>query len=100
MSEGPGEERANLIVGRRHGIRVSVSIGCSTVVAKEGGVSKYVPAAADMHGVTEVTERRADHVRGQVTFEPSFPLRLGDQALQTRQLSSQIHTGAYKDNGL
>lgn len=67
------------------------------MIAKERSVSEYVPAAPDVHGVTEVSEGRTDHVRGEVAFEATFPLRMGDQALQARQLTSQVHAGADRD---
>lgn len=55
------------------------------VVAQEGSVTKHIPPAADMHGVSEVTQRRADHVHRELALEAAFLLRARRKALQSRE---------------
>lgn len=63
LTEGPGEESSDLVV--RTGNRISfpiVPVGSPAVIAEEGCVPKYIATAAHVHGVAEVSQRRANHV--------------------------------------
>lgn len=90
MPEGPGEESPDLVVRTCDGNIILVSVGSPAVIAKERSVPEHVPSAAHVHGVTEVSQRRADHVQGEVTLEMTFTVRAGHQALQPRDLP-QVH---------
>lgn len=62
------------------------------IVAKEGSVPKHVSTAANMHSMSEVTQRWADHVHREFTLKATFPLRARHKALNPWQLS-QTHGG-------
>lgn len=63
LTKRPGEERSDLIVRGGYGICFPViPIGGPTVVAEEGGVPEHIAATAHVHGVAEVSQRRAYHI--------------------------------------
>lgn len=76
MTDGPGEERPDLVVrvGDRIRFRV-VPVGCPAMVAEEGGVPEHIAATANVHGVAEVTQRGADHVHREVAFKAALAMR-------------------------
>lgn len=53
-------------------------------VAQEGRVPEHIPPTADVHGVSEVTQRRADHVHRELALEAAFLLRARRKALYPR----------------
>lgn len=72
----PSPQRRPADVPQRPGEEV-VGFGSVSpaVVAEEGGVPEDVPAAAHVHGVAEVAQRRADHVRRQLRLQPPLAMR-------------------------
>lgn len=94
LAQRLGEEGANLVVGRGEGLGVAAVpvIGRrAAVVAEEGGVPEHVAAAAHVHGVAEVAQRRADHVQRQVTFVAPLAAGVRHQAFEARELLLKIH---------
>lgn len=90
LPERPGEERSDLAVGGRNRVGVAaVPVGRPSVVAQEGCVAEHVAAAAHVHGVAEVAQRRADHVHREVAFDTAPAV--GDQASEAGQLFLKIH---------
>lgn len=87
-----GEERPDLVVRAGNGIRFPVvRVGRAAVVAEERGVPEYIAAAAHVHGVAEVTQRRADHVQREVAFIAALAVGVCDQAFEAWQLFLKIH---------
>lgn len=83
LTERPGEERSDLVVGCGEGIRFAVvPVGRATVVAEEGGVPKHIAASSHVHGVAEVAQRGADHVHAEVAFKAALAVGVCDQAFE------------------
>lgn len=94
LAQRLGEEGADLIVGRGEGLGVAAIavIGRrAAVVAEEGGVPEHVAAAAHVHGMAEVAQRRADHVQRQVAFVAPLAAGVRHQAFEARELLLKIH---------
>lgn len=99
LTQRPGEERSDLVVGRGEGIRFAVvAVGRAAVVAEEGGVPEHVAAPSHVHGVAEVAQRGADHVHAEVTFKAAFAVGVCDQAFEARQLLLKIHVRRGRPN--
>lgn len=80
LTERPGEERSNLVVGGGERICFPVvPVGRATMVTEKGGVPEHITSSAHVHRVAEVAQRRADHVQGEVTFKSPLAVGLGDQ---------------------
>lgn len=92
VPQRPGEERADLVVRRGDRVRLPVApVGRAAVVAQEGGVPEDVAAPSHVHGVAEVSQRRADHVHGEVTFVTPPAVGVWDQTFEAWQLLLKIH---------
>lgn len=94
LAQRLGEEGADLVVGRREGLGVAAVplIGRrAAVVAEERGVAEHVAAAAHVHSVTEVAQRRANHVQRQVAFVTPLAAGVRHQAFEAGKLLLKIH---------
>ena len=105
LTERPGEERSDLVVWTGDRIRFPVVptvvptvvpavpvvavvpavvplvpvvpfVPSASMVAEEGSVPEHIASSANMHGVAEISQRRADHLQREVAFIATLAVRL------------------------
>lgn len=100
LTERPGEERSDLVVWTGDRIRFPVVpvvptvpivavvpavvrlvpvvpfVPSASMVAEEGSVPEDIASTANMHGVAEISQRRADHLQREVAFIATLAVRL------------------------